>query len=122
MRILVAALLILLGAAPSPAADTSRHTYELDTRGGRIEGTPLVQTAHGLELLGRDGRIWSLPTEDARRLKPLPATFQSYSSAVLRNRLQDELGKSFQIVGTGHYLVALPEGVRTNWAERFEEL
>ena len=70
----------------------------------------------------RDGRIWTLATEDAKRLKPLPASFQSYPSAVLRNRLQDELGRSFQVVGTGHYLVALPVGVRTNWAERFEEL
>ncbi|HEY2840039.1 MAG TPA: DUF1570 domain-containing protein [Pirellulales bacterium] len=104
------------------AADSSRRTFELDTRGGRIEGTPLVQTARGLELLGRDGRIWTLPGDDARRLKPMAASFQSYSTAVLRNRLQDELGRSFKIVGAGHYVVALPEGVRTNWAERFDEL
>jgi len=116
------AITMLLCAASALAADSSRHTFELDTRGGRLEGTPLVQTAKGLEMLGRDGRVWTLATEDSKRLKPLPGGFQSYSSAVLRNRLQDELGRSFQVVGAGHYLVALPVGVKTNWAERFDEL
>jgi len=127
MRIMIVAALLTLplhlsDGLPAAAADTSRKTFELDTRGGRIEGTPLVQTDRGIELLSRDGRIFTIATDDARRLKPLPSPFETYPTAVLRNHLQDELGRSFRVVGSGHYLVALPLGVRTNWAERFEEL
>lgn len=123
MRFVIAFVFAMLCCAPvSRAADATRRTYELDTRSGRIEGTPLVQTPKGLELLARDGRVLTLATEDSKRLKPLPGGFQSYSTAVLRNRLQDEVGRSFQVVNAGHYLVALPVGVKTNWAERFDEL
>jgi len=95
---------------------------ELNLSGQRIEGTPLLQTAAGVELLGRDGRLWSIGPQGVGALRQTGSAFQSYPASIMVGRLQSELGKSFQIVNTGHYLVALPQGVRTNWAERFEEL
>ncbi len=104
------------------SAANSRRTVEIEYGGQRIEGMPLTITNSGVELMGRDGRLWSLPPQDGKTLKQTASSFHSYSASVLKGRLQAELGKDFRIVSTGHYLVALPAGVRTNWAERFEDL
>jgi hypothetical protein len=104
------------------AADSPRRTVEFEVNGQRIEGTPLSTSTAGVELLGRDGRLWSFSPQAAREIKQTGSSFHSYPVSVLKGQLQAELGKSFRIVSTGHYLVALPEGVKTNWAERFEEL
>jgi len=106
----------------SAAADTSRRTVELELAGQRIEGTPLTSSSQRIELLGRDGRLWSFAPQSATDLRQTGSTFRSYPATVMKGRLQAELGNSFRVVSTGHYLVALPAGVRTNWAERFEDL
>ncbi len=99
-----------------------RRTMELDLGGQKIEGTPLASSSAGVELLGRDGRLWTVPAQAARSLKQTSSSFQSYPASVLKTRLQAELGKGFHVVSTGHYLVAYPEKVRANWPARFEEL
>ncbi|OYV87854.1 MAG: hypothetical protein B7Z73_09490, partial [Planctomycetia bacterium 21-64-5] len=40
----------------------------------------------------------------------------------VRARLAAELGKTFEISGTGHYLVAHAPGQRDYWSQRFEDL
>jgi hypothetical protein len=75
-----------------------------------------------VELLGRDGRFWSVPARQVKSLKQTSSSFQSYPVSILKGQLQSELGKGFRVVSTGHYLVAYPEKVRANWAARFEEL
>ncbi len=116
----VAAWTCLLAAGLAGAAE--RRTFELDASGQRRQGMPLARTARGIEMLGRDGRVWSVTGAEVAQLKPVADGFQGYPTAVMKRRLQDELGSSFHIESTAHYLVALPGGVRSNWAERFEEL
>ena len=114
---------IILGScAANAAADASRRTIEVELGGQRVQGTPLFSSDARIDLLGRDGRLWSFAPQTAKDLKQIGSSFQSYPASVLKGRLQAELGKSFRIVSTGHYLVALPQNVRTNWAERFEDL
>ncbi len=123
MRALLVALAIVSCLSRLAAgADVSRRMVELSLGGQRIEGTPLLQSAAGVELLGRDGRLWSIGPQSAGALRQTGSSFQSYPASIMQGRLQAELGKSFQIVNTGHYLVALPQGARTTWAQRFEEL
>jgi Protein of unknown function (DUF1570) len=123
VRALPTTIAIALSLAQSAsAADAARRTVELEVNGQRIEGTPLSNSKAGVELLGRDGRLWTFSPQAARELKQTGSSFQSLPVSVLKGQLQAELGKNFRIVSTGHYLVALPEGVKTNWAERFEEL
>ncbi|MBI2825867.1 MAG: DUF1570 domain-containing protein [Planctomycetia bacterium] len=114
--------LFLAGAIASAADDPPRRTIEVEVQGQRVEGMPVFWSIATVELLSRDGRIWSFRPEDAKKFKQVSSSFQSYPQSVMRQRLQAELGNAFHVVGTGHYLVALPEGAKTNWADRFEEL
>jgi hypothetical protein len=122
VRALALAISVVLCLLAVTRAADSRRTVELEVGGQRIEGTPLTMSSAGVELLGRDGRLWTFSPQVARDVKQTGSSFHSYPISVLKGRLQAEVGKDFRIVSTGHYLVALPEGVRTNWAERFEEL
>ncbi len=44
------------------------------------------------------------------------------SSSKIRAALIRDLGRGYEVTGTGHYLVAHPRGQRTRWPQRFEEL
>jgi hypothetical protein len=122
VRTIFTAIVIAFNVANVAAADASRRTIEVEVGGQRVQGTPLFSSNNRIDLLGRDGRLWSFAPRQATDLKQIGSSFQSYPTSVLKGRLQAELGKSFRIVSTGHYLVALPENMRTNWAERFEDL
>lgn len=103
------------------AAGEPRWTFDVNLNGRHIEGLPLLWSREHV-LLGRDGRAWNLTPEEARDSRQTSSTFQSFSAAELRARLGAELGKAFEISGTGHYLVAHAPGERDVWSQRFEDL
>ena len=104
-------LAIGLSLPDAAAAADMRRTVQLDFGGQKIEGTPLTNSSAGVELLGRDGRLWTVPAKEAGSLKQTSSSFHSYPASVLKGQLQSELGKGFRVVSTGHYLVAYPEKV-----------
>ena len=112
MRACLTTLAIGLSLLHPAAAADLRRTVQLDLGGQKIEGTPLTNTSAGVELLGRDGRYWSVPASQVKSLKQTSSSFQSYPASILKGQLQSELGKGFRVVSTGHYLVAYPENVR----------
>jgi len=95
---------------------------ELSVHGQRIEGAPVEWNAREVVLMGRDGRLWQFPPDEARDYHKTSDRFYGYSPADLRSILGRELGGGFDVSGTGHYLVAHPRGKRDEWADRFEEL
>lgn len=112
----------LLAAQQAAAADNAfKGTIELSLHGTRIEGTPLNWNERNVMLLGRDGRLWDFSPGDAREFRRTSNSFASYPASVMRSQLLAELGKSFEVTGTGHYLVAHPVG-ESAWSGRFEEL
>jgi hypothetical protein len=104
------------------AADRDRYTLSLELNGTPIEGTPLFSSAREVQLLGRDGRLFVYAPEAARNSRQTAPKFHSYTAVEMRAQLTRELGQSFDISGTGHYLVAHPKGQRDVWAARFEDL
>ncbi|HVX12954.1 MAG TPA: DUF1570 domain-containing protein [Pirellulales bacterium] len=98
-----------------------KGTFSLNIDGKHIEGLPL-RWSHDHVLLARDGRVWNLNDDEARGAQPSSSIFRSYSAAEVRARLAAELGKAFEISGTGHYLVAHAPGQRDYWSKRFEDL
>jgi hypothetical protein len=48
--------------------------------------------------------------------------FRSYSVSEMRAQLLREVGKNYEVSGTGHYMILHPQGQRDLWAERFEDL
>jgi len=95
---------------------------KLTLDGQQIEGKPLTWDRHLVRLLGRDGRLWEFAPEKATDFSKSADRFRSYSPSEFRAELLRELGKGFEVTGTGHYLVAHPRGRRDTWSQRFEDL
>ena len=87
-----------------------------------IEGEPIAWDSEAVHLLGRDGRLWEFAPEEVIGFKKTASRFRAYSPSEFRSSLLRELGKGYEVSGTGHYLVAHPRGQRDRWAERFERL
>lgn len=119
MRSLAFCFLIL--STTHLSAAEPRWTLDVNQSGRHIEGLPLLWS-HDHVLLGRDGRVWNFTPEEARDAHTTSSTFQGFTAAELRARLAGELGKAFEISGTGHYLVAHTPGQRDAWSQRFEDL
>jgi hypothetical protein len=119
LALIVAALL----TAPSRAAEPGGRTVlDLQLGDQRLEGLLLKLTTAEADLLTRDGRLWMFDPAKATEFRKLASTFRGYSAAEMRSRLSQELGRNFEITGTGHYLVAHAPGQRNYWSRRFEEL
>ncbi|HEV7222851.1 MAG TPA: DUF1570 domain-containing protein [Pirellulales bacterium] len=122
LRLRLIAAVCLLACAPLRAAEKNRWTLDLTLDGNRLEGFPLSWSESQVNLLGRDGRLWTFPPTKASDFHKTTNPFRGYSAAEVRSRLSGELGKNFEISGTGHYLVAHPPGQRDYWSQRFEDL
>ena len=117
--------LILIGLFRSTCAGAELPAdwmVGLTLDGRRIEGAPLAWDSSEVHLLGRDGRLWEFEPDKATDYHKTSNRFRPYSVSELRAELLRELGREFQVTGTGHYLVAHPLGRRDQWAERFEDL
>lgn len=109
-------------AAVAQAGEPGRWTLDLNLRGKHIEGAPLVWSDNQVELLARDGRLWSFSPDEASQFRRASDSFHGYTAAEMRSQLAAELGHAFEISGTGHYLVAHAPGQRDYWSKRFEDL
>ena len=107
---------------PAAAALPAEWMLELKLKGRKIEGAPLAWDRHLVHLLGRDGGLWEFRPDEATDYWKTSNRFRSYSPSEFRAVLLRELGKGFEVSGTGHYLVAHPRGERDKWAGRFEDL
>lgn len=123
MRILAACVLVCLGTVgDATAAQPFEGMVRLTLENRQIEGKPLAWNSSMVHLLGRGGRLWQFPPDEATEFRKTSTRFQSYSVSELRAELLRELGNRFDVTGTGHYLVAHPRGQRDVWPQRFEDL
>lgn len=110
--------------SPSGMAASSpiEGMIEVTVDGQTFEGRPLAWDTREVHLLGRDGRLWSFDPEKVTKFKQTAQRFKPYSPSEIRAMLLRELGSSFEVTGTSHYMIAHPKGQRNKWAQRFEEL
>lgn len=118
----ILAAICLASAGPLAAAEPGRWTLELELRGQKVQGAPLRWDNSQVDLLGRDGRLWSFAPGEAAAVRKVSTSFRGYSNSEVRDRLSRELGSRLTVTGVGHYLVAHPPGPRQQWAKRFEDL
>lgn len=122
-RALAATLISALAVCwPAAAAEGGeRLLMRVELKGGTVAGTPLAWSASNAMLLARDGRLWEFsPQRD--KYEKTTQRFRSYSITDMKSRLQQELGKQFEVTSNGPYLVCHPSGQRDLWGRRFEEL
>lgn len=121
MRTFAIFVIVALQLAVPAFAGDSKRTLDVNLNGKHVEGLPLLWSQDHV-LMARDGRIWNFQPNELGDVRPTSSTFQSFSASEVRARLAGELGKSFEISGTGHYLVAHAPGQRDYWSKRFEDL
>jgi hypothetical protein len=109
-------------ARSARAEEPGKFTIDVLVRGTRLEGTPLAWSENLVFLLGRDGRLWDFAPNEAQDYRKTASEFRPYTANMLRARLESELGRAYEVSGTGHFLVAYPRGQKEQWAERFEEM
>jgi hypothetical protein len=110
---------LLLGAASGDAAD---FMIQADVGSRRIEGKPIHWSGDKVQMILRDGQFLEFPAGQAKNYRRSADHFRPYSAGEMRTRLFSEFGPSFDVTGTGHYLVVHPKGQKDRWASRFEDL
>lgn len=121
--LLVCTLAMCFSTFSTAAAKEYRgRMLQLDLDGLELEGLPLSWSKSRVYLLGRDGRLWDFRPQEAKNFQKTKNAFESYSASHMRSELTRELGRDFEITGTGHYLVAHPRGEGNLWSQRFEDL
>lgn len=73
-------------------------------------------------LLQRDGRLASFHMDDVIDFSEVEPRFRPYSSLDLRDRLQTEFGRGFEVKTTSHYIVVAQRGAGERYAALFEKI
>lgn len=69
-----------------------------------------------------DGRFTELSVKDVTSFRKLGDDFRGLTSLEARNQLRSQLGRGWQVVGTGHYLVCTRTDSGREHAQHFEDL
>lgn len=86
----------------------------------RLEGRVAAHNDQKCWLLSRDGRMAVVPTDDVSDFRELEPRFRPYSALDLRDRLQSEFGRGYEVKTSSHYVVAAPSGAVTRYASLME--
>jgi hypothetical protein len=90
--------------------------------GGRLQqGLPLVDYAHELIVIGRDGWMHSLdPRKPEAMVRHLEGQYKPASAVEIRDQLRTEFGDAFEVIATQNFLVVQPQGRGDRWPRLFE--
>lgn len=114
-------LLILCSLTESVQAQT-RGMVEFYAAGRLQQGLPLVELTHELLVIGRDGWMHAIdPRQPESQVRPLAEPYAPASAPELRNQLQAEFGRDFEVLSTANFIVVQPRGRGERWARLFEQ-
>ncbi len=91
--------------------------------GGKLQqGLPLVDYAHELVVIGRDGWMHSLdPRKPETKVRHIEGEYSVASVTEIRNELRAEFGPEFEVLTTKNFLVVQPRGRGDRWPRLFEQ-
>lgn len=101
---------------------TPQFMIEATVRGHNIEGAPLLWSDERVWMLARDGQLWDFNPLEATNFHKTASYFMPLTERELGASMQTELGRSFEVTATQHFLVCHPSGQDVNWGARFEEM
>ena len=104
------------------SAAAQEFTISLRHQNQTLVGMPVHWDSQVIQFLGRDGALWQFSPDSVSDVKKVSDGFSSLTQSELKSQLVEEFGKSFDVSGTGTYLVVHPVGQRDLWAPRFEDL
>ncbi len=119
----IASLAVLVcGLCTIPAFGQTTGMIEFSAFGKTQQGLPLLNLAHEMVVLGRDGWMHSLdPQKPESQIRRIESTYQPISVTELRNELRAEFGRGFEVIATTNFLVVQPEGRGDRWPKLFEQ-
>ncbi|WP_197454522.1 DUF1570 domain-containing protein [Stieleria varia] len=89
---------------------------------GRVQhGIALIDLQHEMVVLDRHGEIHWLDRQAKQNVRQLDASYEPASVMELKNSLQSEFGKQFEVLTTQNFLVVQPRGRGTRWPDLFEQ-
>lgn len=87
-----------------------------------IQGKVVAHDANHCWIMGQDGRIRKSDLNKQTTVRRV-GSFQPWNSSIVREQVRRELGKSFEVAGTRHYLVFAHDGRKAKaYAEWFEDV
>jgi hypothetical protein len=104
-----------------PATAQIPGIIEFVSSGKRQQGLALVELAHEMVVLGRDGSIRSIDPNSKSNVHLPRQKYTPIEMPELRNRLRAEFGPHFEVVTTKNYLVVQPKGRGDRWPRLFEQ-
>ncbi|MEI8380810.1 MAG: DUF1570 domain-containing protein [Planctomycetota bacterium] len=119
---LVAACAGIIVAQATCAGGEPVALLELKVGKERLEGRIAAHNDQQCWLLRRDGRLASFQTDDVSDFHEIAPKFRSYSSIEIRDRLQTEFGRNFEVKTTTHYVVVARKGTADRYATLFERI
>ena len=118
---LLAVTLAIVGISSSAQSQTT-GMVEFFASGKLQKGVPLVDLAHELIVIGRDGWLHSLdPRRPDAQIRRVDEPFRVASAAELRNDLRAEFGRDYEVLATPNFLVVQPRGRGETWPRLFEQ-
>lgn len=114
-------LQILLNARAA-GVQTRESTIRVPYKNGSYVGKPLAWDGREMMLLRRDGKINILPVASEKDFETLSHDFKPLSAESIRENLQREFGRKYQVSITRNFVVVHPPGDYQVWAMPFEKL
>lgn len=88
----------------------------------RLQGRIAAHNDQTCWLLRRDGRLASFRTDDVADFHEIEPRFRPYSSLDIRDQLQAEFGRGYEVKTTSHYVVVATRGTGDRYAVLFESI
>lgn len=119
MRHMLSVCVIVCVAARCPAANP---VLELTVGDQSLVGRPVAHNDGVCWLAHPDGQLSEVSLTAVSAFRKVGDAFESLTSLEARNQLRKELGREWEIIGTGHYLVCARTGRGQAYADHFESL
>ncbi|QDV26224.1 DUF1570 domain-containing protein [Aureliella helgolandensis] len=110
------------GALLSSASATQAQApqvLELETRTATVRGLPIHWTSLEAVILESSGRMHLLDQAVVESYQLQSETFQPQALIAARSELQFQMGRSFETIIAGPYVIAAPRGQAERWRDRF---
>lgn len=116
------AIALMLVCSSSAVAQGLDVTVKVRVGKKSLVGKIIAVDEDTMVLLRRNGRMTMVPRDRIDQAKTVANGFTSQASDELRQQLQREFGKNYQVSITNHFVVVHPPGDFQVWAMPFEKL
>lgn len=96
---------------------------EVKTGKQSLQGKVIAHNEHLCWLMTQDGRLRRMEIDSVQTFREVAPDFKSWSPLIIRDRLQREFGRQFEIAATRHYLVcAATDRKARQYADTLEDV